>query len=132
MELGFLDSGGSLLTDTYNSIAIQTYHNAWTHTGTQDVFENQDTDGFHLSNTWQQADTSLGQTAEVFFYDPLNTDKAQMIHWISTAADTNPWFITDRGFGTQDTTTAKHGLRFNVSGGTCTAAGHYAVYGYKL
>ncbi len=66
----------------------------------------------------------------MFFYDPNSTVR-QIVTWETTSSQSG-YVQSGRGFGIENSTTAKHGLRFGVSSGTCTAAGHYALYGYKI
>ena len=60
----------------------------------------------------------------MFFYDP-NSTAIQHVTWKTTSAQDNPYIVVTSGF-------AHHGLRFGISEGTTTAAGHYALYGYKI
>jgi len=130
-EIGFLASDNSAITDTYYIRTMGQYGNTWTGTTNEHYTAMNDTNGFRFGNTWNQQHTQ-GQTMEVYFYDPNNSDQTQIVHGIITTADSTPMVSSNLTMGFCNTTTAKHGLRLGTSSGTWIAKGHYALYGYKI
>ena len=138
LEVGYLNSSNAHITDTYYSAYEQYYQenssggfNCWTTQPVANASQQNDTDGFRVNNTWQQRDETQGHMLEMLIYDPLSTSSHNHVHWFSTTIDVG-FLIANQGWGTCNTSTAKHGIRLNASANTLDARGHFAVYGYRV
>ena len=138
LEVGYLNSSNAHITDTYYSAYEQYYQenssggfNCWTTQPVANASQQNDTDGFRVNNTWQQRDETQGHMLEMLIYDPLSTSSHNHVHWFSTTIDTG-FLIANQGWGTCNTSTAKHGIRLNASSNTLDARGHFAIYGYRV
>ncbi len=131
LEVGYLGVTNNHLTSTYHSRGFGEYAGGWTGGHGTTGFYQTDTHGFRLNNTWQQDEATEGCSGEIQFYNPLSSKK-QIVYWQSVWSQANPYQGITHGYGIQDSTTAKHGLRLGTSTGiNFTADGHWAVYGYK-
>jgi hypothetical protein len=133
LEVGYLGVTNNHLTSTYYSRGSGEYASAtgWAAATGNTGFYQSDSHGFRLNNTWQQDLITEGCSGEIQFYDPLSSRK-QIVYWQSVWSQGEGYKGITNGYGIQNTTTAKHGLRLGTSTGiNFTADGHWAVYGYK-
>jgi hypothetical protein len=133
LEVGYLGVTNNHLTSTYYSRGGGEFANSggWTNATGYTKFYQSDTHGFRINNTWQHDLATEGCSGEIQYYDPLSSKK-QIVYWQSVWSQYEGYKGVTNGYGIQDSTTAKHGLRLQTSTGiNFTADGHWAVYGYK-
>jgi len=134
--VGFLDDSEppALMTSNYRNIIEGNYQSSWTGSHSESDWTGVNTIGFHISNGWKN-DSLEGQTCEMFFHDPFNNNLTEIVHWVTTSSrrdsSTQGYVTMHYGFGKQETTASKYGLKLRNSA-TFAAQGHWAVYGYKI
>ena len=138
IRIGYLNESGSHLTSTYYSQYIQFVSQdgsegftRWDNAATQSIGAQQHANGFQPNNTWHQTGPNESSLLEMFFWNPLDTTTLNPVRWQSQWSG-GSYLGWNMGSGLQDSTVAKHGLRFGGNANAFRATGHFAVYGYKV
>ena len=142
VEIGYLDSSNAHITDTYYTKYVQYYASdsngaggfhpdVWTSNESENIADQNDSQGFRIVNTWHQDSIDEGQMLEMTFMVP---QEARRSHVLFNSTFGEPSYVGRLfGMGIQNNTAAKHGIRIAThSGVNFTAQGYWSVYGYKM
>jgi len=139
LEVGFLNaSDNSLNNSSYYVMADGMYsqngsgNSRWTgNSHNFNKYEQNDTDGFRIINTWQSHKTDEHTMCEITFDNPIATRKT-MVRGSSSYSSTGYVGVLDFT-GMHDSTNSCSGLRLSSSDNSInfTTTGYYAVYGLK-
>ena len=137
LEVGLLKaSDNSLDTSTYYVRANGSYSDSgsgtgrWTAGANQNTYNQTDSDGFRVINTWNSFQADEHSMVEMTFDNPFAARKT-MMHSIATWSQSS-YVGVEHAVGMHDDTVSNTGLRIgSAAGSDFTTTGYYAVYGLK-
>ena len=139
LEVALLNTNGTMDGSTYYIRANGEYGNSasdngrWTAGNNQNQYQQNDTDGFRIINTWQAMRSDEHSMVEMTFDNPIATRKT-MAQWLSTWSGGGTDHVgMSHGYGMLDSTNSHSGLRLSSKDNSInfTTTGYYAVYGLK-
>ena len=137
IELGMLKASDNTVDSaTYYVRANGEYtdsssgNSRWGAGANQNTYNQTDSNGFRLVNTWQNNYASEHSMSEVTFDNPIATRKTMIQH--TTVWNQSNYLGQSHGMGMLDSTLSHSGIRLGNSGSAnFTTTGYYAVYGLK-